>query len=313
MAAFAWPCCPIFIPMYKSLQVCIISLVFTFVVKAQPVVSAGSVVRVKDFPSQYVLPRNVDVWLPPGYNASQKYPVLYMHDGQMLFDSTATWNKQEWQVDEVMGSLIRKGQVPATIVVGIWNIPEYRHADYFPAQPLRALPAALQDSITLRELKGQVRSDQYLRFTVNELKPYIDSAFSTLIDRAHTFIAGSSMGGLISLYAICEYPKVFGGAACLSTHWIGSLLYSDPAIPAAFNEYLRTHLPSPATHRIYFDYGTATLDSLYPPHQQRVDITMRRKGFTAKNWQTQKFPGAAHTEKAWAARLTIPFRFLLKK
>jgi len=279
---------------------------------AQPVVSAGSIQRFTAFPSRYIQSRNVDVWLPPGYSAAKKYPVLYMHDGQMLFDSTITWNKQEWKVDEVLEQLFTARKIKECIVVGVWNNGEYRHADYFPAKPLELLPQALRDSITIHELKGKVLSDQYLLFLTKELKPYIDSAFSTRKDRANTFIAGSSMGGLISMYAICEYPDVFGGAACISTHWIGSLRRFDPLIPASFNTYLQQHLPSPATHRIYFDYGTATLDSFYPPHQQKVDITMRKKGYTAKNWVTRAFPGEAHTEKAWAARLDIPMLFLLK-
>ncbi len=92
---------------------------------------------------------------------------------------------------------------------------------------------------------------------VNELKPFIDSNFATLGDQSNTFVAGSSMGGLISLYAVCEYPDVFGGAACLSTHWPGVFNSEHNPIPAAFIRYLESHLPSPVNHKLYFDYGTA--------------------------------------------------------
>ena len=156
-------------------------------------------------------------------------------------------------------------------------------------------------------------SDLYLKFLVTELKPFIDKRFATAADKDNTFIAGSSMGGLISLYAICEYPKVFGGAACLSTHWPGIFAVENNPIPDAFFAYMRKQLPDPKTHRIYFDYGDQTLDALYPPLQKRADAIMTEKGFTAANWSTQFFPGKNHSEAAWSERLHIPMEFLLRK
>jgi predicted alpha/beta superfamily hydrolase len=121
------------------------------------------------------------------------------------------------------------------------------------------------------------------------------------------------MGGLISLYAICEYPKVFGGAACMSTHWLGTFSTENNPIPAAFMAYLKNNLPSPKNHKIYFDYGSKTLDSLYQPYQQQVDAVMKAKGYTAKNWMTKQFIGADHSEKSWNKRLDVPIVFLLGK
>jgi enterochelin esterase-like enzyme len=118
------------------------------------------------------------------------------------------------------------------------------------------------------------------------------------------------MGGLISLYAICEYPDVFGGAACLSTHWPGIFAVEGNPIPEAFLNYMRSHLPNPNSHTIYFDYGDQTLDALYPPLQQKVDEVMQEKGFDASNWKTQFFPGKDHSEKSWKERLAIPLQFL---
>ncbi|MDW8466083.1 MAG: alpha/beta hydrolase-fold protein [Chloroherpetonaceae bacterium] len=151
-----------------------------------------------------------------------------------------------------------------------------------------------------------MQSDNYLRFLVEELKPFIDSTYRTRPEQSHTFIMGSSMGGLISLYAICEYPHIFGGAACLSTHF--------PAADGAVIEYMKSHLPDPATHKIYFDYGTETLDAQYEPYQQRADAVMRQRGFIeGKNWITRKFPGDEHSERAWRKRVHIPLLFLLGK
>jgi enterochelin esterase-like enzyme len=124
---------------------------------------------------------------------------------------------------------------------------------------------------------------------------------------------GSSMGGLISIYAISEYPDVFGGAACLSTHWPGIFSLHDNPIPEAFYAYLDEHLPNPKTHKIYFDFGTETLDAMYAPLQAKVDTIMRDKGYSAANWKTMRFEGAAHTESAWQNRLHIPLQFLFEK
>jgi len=271
--------------------------------------AAGTLRRFEAFPSTYVQPRTVDVWLPPGYKKGKKHAVLYMHDGQMLFDSTATWNRQEWGIDESMTELMKDRRIRDVIVVGIWSTNR-RHAEYFPQKPLELL-APKERSSQLSGLIDTPRADDYLRFIVYELKPFIDSAFSTHSGQKDTFIAGSSMGGLISLYALCEYPEVFYGAACLSTHWPGSM-NAKTAIPQAFNIYLLKNLPPPQKHRIYFDHGTATLDALYAPYQQMIDATMRLKGYEG-SWITKVFEGGDHTEKAWSRRWTEPALFLLHR
>lgn len=277
-----------------------------------PKASFGSLKRLDAFPSKYVDARNIDVWLPEGYDSSKRYAVLYMHDGQMLFDSTTSWNKQEWGMDEEATNLIKNKQVTPFIIVGIYNNGAYRHAEYFPEKPLAFLEQGLRDTLLKAALKGEARADRYLKFIVEELKPFIDRTFSTYSDMAHTSIMGSSMGGLISMYAICEYPEVFGNAGCLSTHWPGIFTANDP-IPNAFNRYLSENAPDPKHHRIYFDYGTATLDALYEPYQIRINATMKRAGYKEKkNWISLKFPGEEHSERAWKKRVALPLQFLLK-
>jgi pimeloyl-ACP methyl ester carboxylesterase len=284
-----------------------------------PRVVSGSLVRLDSFPSRFVEKRHVDVLLPEGYKPGSRYEVLYMNDGQMLFDSATTWNGQAWDVDDAVSRLMREKKIRDVIIVGVWNSGAGRHVDYFPQKPFEALPKDVQDSLYgavrgsgASVFQGQrVQSDAYLRFLVTELKPYIDANFSTLSARAHTFIAGSSMGGLISLYAICEYPEIFGGAACLSTHWPGVFSVENNPIPDALFGYLSIHLPDPQNHKIYFDYGTATLDALYPPLQDRADAIMRLRGYDASSWETRAFPGQEHSESAWKSRLDIPLLFLL--
>ena len=285
-----------------------------------PHTSAGKINRIIEFPSKYVNKRNVDVWLPDNYSSEKKYAVLYMHDGQMLFDSTTTWNKQEWKVDEVATELMNSNKTKDFIVVGIWNDGQNRHADYFPQKPYENLTKK-EKKYVFAELKKSGRtiksfrpqSDAYLKFIVQELKPFIDQNYSTNPSPESTCIAGSSMGGLISMYAICEYPMVFGNAACLSTHWPGTFALENNPIPGAFNAYLIKNLPDPSSHKIYFDYGNKTLDALYPPLQKEVDSIMAHKGYSINNWMTYFDDGADHSEKSWAARLLIPLQFMLRK
>ena len=281
------------------------------------VTTHGKLFRIDSFPSRYVDPRAVFVWLPSDFSPQRHYHVLYMHDGQMLFDSTTTWTGQEWKVDETMEKLTKAGTIKDVIVVGISNNGYYRWSEYVPKGAVDLIPDSLRTKVIEKWLQGQMLSDAYLRFIVYELKPYIDQVYPTIPQPEGTHIMGSSMGGIISLYAICEYPQVFGSAACMSTHWPlnvpGLEDGMDHDFASYFLQYLQSHLPAPSWHRIYFDFGTATLDSLYEPYQQKVDQLMQQKGYTADQWITRKFPGEEHTESAWARRLEIPLKFLLGK
>lgn len=279
----------------------------------------GKIDFIGDFHSQYIEPLNVEVWLPDDYTPKKKYAVLYMHDGQMLFDAATTWNGQSWDADDVATALMSGKKVRDFIIVGIWNGGESRLANYFPQKPFEDLSDADKKFISGHyQPKGQDAksfrpdSDNYLKFIVKELKPFIDKKYSVYRDKNNTFVMGSSMGGLISMYAICEYPNVFGGAACLSTHWPGIFVAENNPVPGAFVRYLESKLPDPKNHRIYFDYGTETLDAMYEPFQKQVDQVMMEKGFSSSNWNTMKFEGDDHSEESWNKRLHIPLEFLLR-
>jgi predicted alpha/beta superfamily hydrolase len=278
----------------------------------------GSIQQFDHFVSQFVDARNISVWLPNNYSEKDKYTVLYMHDGQMLFGNEHTWNKQSWEVHKTATALITENKTQAFIIVAIDNNGLKRHQEFFPKKAFELLTEEQKDFVSNELLKkGKIDqplhpiSDNYLKFIVTELKPFIDKTFSTKTDREHTFIAGSSMGGLISLYAICEYPKVFGGAACLSSHWSGIYQLENNPVPETFFAYLKEHLPNPKKHKIYFDYGDQTLDALYPTLQQKVDVIMTEKGFTSTHWITNFFPGKDHSEQAWRERFHIPLEFLM--
>ena len=277
----------------------------------------GKIYRIENFSTNFIKPRTVDIWVPTNYSKDKKYSVLYMHDGQMLFDATTTWNKQEWMVDEALNKLTSENKINEVIVVAIWNIPALRHADFFPKKPLLELTQAEQKLIfeEAHKLNYQfnledINSDNYLKFIVKELKPFIDSNFSVFTDANHTAIMGSSMGGLISMYAICEYPRVFGKAACLSTHWIGFREFDNNPIPESFFNYMNKHLPTSKNHQLYFDYGTQTLDAGYIKYAYRVDEILKEKGYTQQNSRNLKFEGENHSEASWQKRIPIPLEFM---
>ena len=263
------------------------------------------------FESQYVPKRTIRVWVPEGYSAKRRYDVLYMHDGRNLYNAASTANHQEWGVDEAMDSLIRRGDIRPTIVVGIDNQTSMaaRVAEYCPDDVAALLPAGKQ----LYDGLGTPHGNDYLRFIVEELKPFIDSVYSTYPDRAHTWMMGSSCGGLITSYALCKYPEVFAGGACLSTH---STLAADPAHPdedavTAYRTYLGQHL-TPNSCLLYFDRGDQTLDANYAASQDAINRMLWDAGWDEAHFMYRFFPGAAHEENSWRARLDIPLRFLLK-
>ncbi len=266
----------------------------------------GIVLRYKEFKSNLIEARNVDVWLPPGYDpkSTGKYPVLYMHDGQNVFDSKTSFIGVDWGVDETMTKLISEKKIRPAIVVAVWNAGLKRMIEYMPQKAFDKIKYGNVLSELLGRMKDKPQSDNYLKFLVTELKPFIDSTFNTLKTPENTFIMGSSMGGLISAYAVCEYPNVFGGVGCISTHW--------PAGDGIMIDYMKENLPDPSAHKIYFDFGTKTLDALYEPYQKRMDQVMSGANWTEnKNWVTLKFEGEEHSERAWKKRIDIPLVFLL--
>jgi enterochelin esterase-like enzyme len=273
-------------------------------------VSSGTLDYYPDFPSQHITARNVNVWLPNGYKKGDQCQVIYMHDGQMLFDATTTWNKQEWRVDEVMGELLATNSIPNTIVVAVDNT-DNRLNEYFPNKTINYTPEEITTYGDMTPI-----GDDYLKFLVEELKPFIDQKYNPLTDREHTFVMGSSMGGLISIYALCEYPEVFGGAICMSTHislGVLPLEGDNHTWGKAFEEYLNTNLPAANSHLVYMDRGTVGIDEPYAPYQMRADSLFAAKGWDDAHFTSLVFEGDEHNETCWANRLAQPLTFVLNK
>ncbi len=268
--------------------------------------------KYEDFQSQYVPARTIRVYVPANYDSTARYDVLYMHDGTMLFDASITWNHQEWGVDEAMDSLIALGYIRPTIVVGIDNRTAMmeRVAEYCPDDVQQLLPEGKQ----LYDGLGTPKGNDYLRFLIEEVKPFIDSVYSTYPEREHTWIMGSSCGGLISSYALCKYPNVFAGAACMSTHSTLAVVEDNPDEDAitAYRTYLQQNIPVNSA-LLYFDRGDQTSDAYYADSQDAINAMLTANGWDSAHFEYRFFPGHAHEEKFWRARLDIPLRFLLKR
>lgn len=288
-----------------------------------PEVSAGKVTVWPDLQSRYLAEvPTVWVWLPPGYrdHPRRRFPVLYMHDGHNLFDRRLSNFDKEWQVDETIARMVARGDLREWIVVAI-RAPEARYSTLFPEKLLGFLPADMQKEVTQGNFAGNsaqqpLLADEYLAFLVRELKPRVDREFRSLPRAGDTAIMGSSMGGLISLYAIAEYPEVFGQAAGLSTHLplvdpqVGDQAARAAAVAAAFRGYFASTALDRRRNRIYLDHGTGTLDAFYPPYFQAFDRMMQEQGWAAPGYESRAFFGTEHEENAWAQRLDIPLAFL---
>jgi enterochelin esterase-like enzyme len=269
--------------------------------------------------SAFIEPRKVQVWVPPDYyTSSKRYPVIYFHDGQNAISPQFAFRGQPWGIDAAISRSMTSRGAQGGIVVAIWNTPQ-RRSDYAPNAIQDLLPAPLRERVVTQNGRPAA-GDAYLKFIVHELKPFIDANFRTLHSRASTSLMGSSRGGMISLYGLCEHPNVFSSAASLSTHW---LLLSAPEpnvelnlatddIVRALTTYLHAKLPLPGSHKVWMDHGTLNLDRFYGPYQESVDVTFSARGWIkGRNFESQVYQGGDHNEIAWRTRLNDPLDFIL--
>jgi enterochelin esterase-like enzyme len=282
--------------------------------KSPKAVTTGKLYRTKVKGETFTSNVNIDIWVPDCYNPEEKYPVLYLHDGQNLYDAKSSWNKQAWEIDQVGGKLIEEGKIKPFIAVGIHSIDATRVCDLMPEKVLTEYFD--HEKYTTTGFEGycskEIRGDEYVDLIVNTIKPMIDSTFSTLPDKDNTAIMGSSMGGLASFYAMCERPDIFGTAICVSTHMsvAGETCWAE-----AVFAYLRAKLPTDGEHKIYFDCGDKTSDYYYVPFFDELVSIPQEKGYTVENGKLSYgfYPGTAHDEASWCKRVDVPLTFLYKK
>ena len=261
------------------------------------------------------------VWLPPEYEAAKhkRFPVLYMHDGQNLFDKSLTKFNQEWGMDEAIPRMVRQGDLRSWIVVGVQS-PKARYHALFPQKIFPLLSAEFKQRIEGLETgdpKGPLTGDDYLKFLVGTVKVRVDREFRTLKGAEDTAVMGSSMGGLMAFYAMAEYPQVFGQAAAVSMHipLAGVERGDDHARWAteaidAFRRYLPMSTMKPGRNRLYIDHGTATLDEAYAPYSKTFIPMLDAAGWTGSSLMFRTYAGAEHNETAWSQRVDIPLAFL---
>ncbi len=265
----------------------------------------GELVHHEDFESRFIEKRNVDVWLPEEYDAEgeRSYSVVYLHDGQNLFEPSLAFGGVDWGVHESLSLLMGTDQIPNAIAVGIWNTPQ-RLLRYMPKRPFEIDQDTSELDLFFERHGAEPASDRYLDFIVTELKPFIDETYRVKQDAASTIIMGASLGALVSLYAVCEYPTVFGSAGCLSTSWTVS---GD-----SFVRYLEKHLPRAGNHRFYFDFGQEVQIEGYKELQERANQIAEAKGYRqGEDWVVREFPDHDHSERSWRERAAIPLEYLL--
>ena len=268
-------------------------------------VAAGRIESLAEFRSERVSTRRIDVRLPVSYDddSERRWPVLYMQDGQNLFDPETSFAGVAWEVDRTLSRLSREEGLRDAIVVGIWNTPE-RIPEYMPERPLLEHGTEAERRRFAGTYGSSPKSDAYLAFIALELKPFIDREYRTRPGAADTLVAGSSMGGLVSLYALCEYPQTFGAAGCLSTSWTVAGRIMLP--------YLRERMPHAGFHRVYFDYGVEAQIARYESLHRAAGRVLQRSGYRRGiDWLTERFPGQPHSESAWRDRFDVCARFLL--
>jgi predicted alpha/beta superfamily hydrolase len=238
------------------------------------------------------VPRNVLVYLPPGYGANpeQRYPVMYMHDGQNLVNAEDAFGGVAWGVDETAQELILTNQIEPLIIVGIYNAGEKRIDEYTPVKSAGG------------KMKGRGgQADQYGRMIIEELKPFIDKEYLTKPEREFTGIGGSSLGGLVSFHLGLKRPDVFSRLAVISpaVWWANNQIIRETAM-------INERLPL----RIWLDIGKREGSRI--KHQVRAlkEILLANGWKTGLDFAYAEIPEARHEESAWAARFGEVLKFL---
>ena len=262
----------------------------------------GRLVYWTDVRSAFLGPtRHVEVWLPPGYDSasSTRYPVLYMHDGQNLFDPRIASTGVDWGVDEAVVRLAARGVIPPVIIVGVWNSAA-RGLEY---SPWHGAP-------------------RYARFLIEELMPRVNAEFRTLTGPQNTAVMGSSMGGLLSFYLVTHHSDVFGACGCISTHFPLSARVAEEAVLGAAAAGRADSVPyvirdiergltAPRGTRYWFDYGGQGLDAQYGPTHDSVRTWLLGHGLVeTRDFVIRRYANATHNEASWRARLDDPLTFI---
>jgi len=264
------------------------------------VAAAAGDLRLREFRSRFFRnTRFLRVWLPPGYddaeNSTRRYPVLYLNDGQNLFEPSISFTGVEWQVDETAERLIREGRISPMIVVGIDNAAKDRLREYMPYRSLS--PAMLR-----------VQGNRYPNFLIKEVMPFISRTYRIASGPENTGLGGSSLGALISLYTAASHPG-----------WFGRLLLESPSLWASNRQMIKESRPVRQwPERIFLATGTAEAgredrDRSTVDDVRELAAVFRRAGLSDQRLKLVIEEGATHHESAWARRFPDALSFLFRK
>ena len=241
------------------------------------------------FASRFLPDRHdIIVYVPPQYRRTRerRFPVLYMHDGQNLFDPKTAFGGMDWRVDATADALISTGEIEPLIIVGIYNSGERRIDEYTPSRDPK---------------RGGGRADLYGRMLVEEVIPFVMTEYRTLPDAASTALGGSSLGGLVSLYLGLQYPHIFGKLAVLSP----SVWWDDRRIL----DFIPGDVPEPRT-KVWLDIGTQEGQMTLQDARAARDALVRKGWKLGRDLHYQEIEGGTHNEAAWAARVGPVLKYL---
>ncbi len=240
--------------------------------------------------------RYLRVWLPPGYddpaNIGRRYPVLYLNDGQNLFEAASSFTHVEWQVDETADKLIREGATPPMIIVGLDNAGRDRIREYMPHRSLHP--------ITLR-----AQGNRYPKFLIQEVMPFVARNYRVATGPENTGLGGSSLGALVALYTASVRPGVFG-----------RLLLESPSLWASSRQAIKESRKVQCwPERVFLGVGTAEAgrkdrDQSVVDDVRELAGILRHRGLDEKRLRLVIEDGATHHESAWARRFPEALTFL---
>jgi enterochelin esterase-like enzyme len=253
-------------------------------------VSQPNLIKLEKFSSRFLRnKRDLIVYLPPGYDQlpARPFPVLYLHDGQNLFDgSTSFIPGMDWHVGQTADYGINQGLIAPLVIVGIYNAGKQRLGEYTPTRVPRL---------------GGGRANRYAKFLLEEVQPFVRKSYRVLDGPQNTGIGGSSLGGLVSLYLGLRMPEIFGRIAALSPSvWWNQRVILRFAAAA----------PTNPTPRIWLDAGTREGGRTVEDVERFRDVLLSKGWQLGRDLHYQRVEGAEHNEAAWAARVGPFLQFL---
>lgn len=245
--------------------------------------------------------RRVDFWVPEAPIAP--YRVLLMHDGQNLFEASNSFGGKTWRVAEALSDMTEFAE-ELPVVIGPWNSGVTRAAEYAPQDVLEECKEPYE--FVGKQVETPLLGNSYQQELVEEIIPAVGELFELRTNSRSIAIAGSSMGGIASLYAIAKYPEKYGTAISLSTHF--------PMSTLSFVEQFMSKLPSPESgHRIWLDRGTTELDATYAKHHDFAIEKLHELGYKHPQLESHIYPGTGHNETDWSLRIKYILQWWLTK